>query len=84
MVTLTMFLKKIRLRTILISSFLFILFSHPENFMNGAQGIKDFLGNFLGLICATGLAVNAVIIRSAKKISLVPSAMVGKLMVILS
>ena len=41
----------------------------------------DFLGNFLGLICATGLAVGAVIIRSAKKVSLVPSAMVGKLMV---
>ena len=41
----------------------------------------DFLGNFLGLICATGLAINAVIIRSAKKISLVPSAMVGKLVV---
>ena len=41
----------------------------------------NFLGNFLGLICATGLAVGAVIIRSAKKISLVPSAMVGKLMV---
>ena len=43
----------------------------------------DFLGNFLGLICATGLAVNAVIIRSAKKMSLVPSAMVGKLIVAL-
>ena len=43
----------------------------------------DFLGNFLGLICATGLAVNAVIIRSAKKMSLVPSAMVGKLAVAL-
>tara|TARA_Y100000590_G_scaffold30139_1_gene33477 strand:- start:650 stop:1516 length:867 start_codon:yes stop_codon:yes gene_type:complete len=43
----------------------------------------DFLGNFLGLICATGLAVNAVIIRSAKKISLVPSAMLGKLLVAL-
>ena len=41
----------------------------------------DFLGNFLGLVCATGLAVNAVIIRSAKKISLVPSAMIGKLIV---
>ena len=44
---------------------------------------NDFLGNFLGLICATGLAVGAVIIRSAKKISLVPSAMLGKLMVAL-
>jgi len=43
----------------------------------------DFLGNFLGLICATGLAVNAVIIRSAKKINLVPSAMIGKLLVAL-
>jgi len=41
----------------------------------------DFLGNFLGLVCAAGLAVGAVIIRSAKKISLVPSAMIGKLMV---
>jgi len=43
----------------------------------------DVLGNFLGLICATGLAVGAVIIRSAKKINLVPSAMIGKLMVTL-
>jgi len=43
----------------------------------------DFLGNFLGLVCAAGLAVGAVIIRSAKKISLVPSAMMGKLMVTL-
>ena len=43
----------------------------------------DFLGNFLGLVCAMGLAVGAVIIRSAKKISLVPSAMIGKLIVTL-
>ena len=43
----------------------------------------DLLGNFFGLICATGLAVGSVIIRSAKKISLVPSAMMGKLMVAL-
>ena len=43
-----------------------------------------FLGNFFGLICATGLAmIGAVIIRSAKKINLVPSAMMGKLMVAL-
>ena len=41
----------------------------------------DFLGNFLGLVCATGLAANAVIIRSAKKINLLPSAMIGKLVV---
>ena len=43
----------------------------------------DFLGNFLGFVCAIGLAVGAVIIRSVKKISLVPSAMMGKLMVTL-
>ena len=48
-----------------------------------ALDVGDFLGNFLGLVCATGLAVGAVIIRSAKKISLVPSAMMGKLMVAL-
>ena len=29
----------------------------------------DVLGNVLGLICATGLAVGAVIIRSAKKLA---------------
>ena len=40
----------------------------------------DFLGNFLGLVAAMGLAIGANIIRSAKKISLVPSAMLGKLM----
>ena len=43
----------------------------------------DLLGNLLGLVCAAGLASGAVIIRSAKKISLVPSAMLGKLMVAL-
>ena len=49
----------------------------------GAIDTGDFFGNFLGLIVATGLAVNAVVIRSAKKISLVPSAMFGKLVVAL-
>ena len=43
----------------------------------------DLLGNLLGLVCALGLAIGAVIIRSAKKISLVPSALMGKLMVTL-
>jgi len=47
----------------------------------GSLEAGDFLGNFFGLITASGLAVGAVIIRSAKKISLVPSAMLGKLMV---
>ena len=43
----------------------------------------DILGNALGLLTAFGLAVGAVIIRSAKKIDLVPSAMFGKLLVAL-
>ena len=43
----------------------------------------DMLGNALGLLTALGLAVGAVIIRSKKKISLVPSAMIGKLLVAL-
>jgi drug/metabolite transporter (DMT)-like permease len=43
----------------------------------------DLLGNVLGLLTALGLAVGAVIIRSAKKIDLVPSAMFGKLLVAL-
>ncbi len=41
----------------------------------------DLLGNALGLLTAFGLATGAVIIRSAKKIDLVPSAMFGKLLV---
>jgi len=43
----------------------------------------DIIGNALGLLTALGLAVGAVIIRSVKKIDLVPSAMFGKLLVAL-
>ena len=43
----------------------------------------DILGNALGLLTAFGLAVGAVIIRSARKIDLCPSAMFGKLRVAL-
>ena len=43
----------------------------------------DLLGNALGLLTAMGLAIGAVIIRSVKKIDLVPSAMLGKLLVAL-
>jgi drug/metabolite transporter (DMT)-like permease len=48
-----------------------------------AMDAGDILGNFFGLITASGLAVGAVIVRSAKKINLVPSAMFGKLLVAL-
>jgi drug/metabolite transporter (DMT)-like permease len=44
----------------------------------------DILGNALGLLTAFGLAVGAVIVRSARKIDLVPSAMFGKLLVALT
>ena len=46
-----------------------------------AMDTGDLLGNTLGLLTAFGLAVCAVIVRSAKKIDLVPSAMFGKLLV---
>jgi len=48
-----------------------------------AMDTGDLLGNALGLLTALGLAVGAVIIRSAKKINLVPSAMFGKFLVAL-
>ena len=55
-----------------------VIYIFKDSFERG-----DVLGNFLGLICATGLAIGAAIIRSAKKINLVPSAMMGKLLVAL-
>ncbi len=43
--------------------------------------LGNIYGDILGLITALGLAVGAVTIRSAKKKNLVPSAVVGKLIV---
>ena len=45
--------------------------------------IGNFLGDIFGLITALGLAVGAVIVRSAKNRNLVPSAVVGKFIVAL-
>ena len=45
--------------------------------------LGNFFGDILGLVAAMGLAVGAVIIRSAKKINLVPSAVVGKFIIAL-
>ena len=45
--------------------------------------LGNFFGDILGFVAAMGLAVGAVIIRSAKKINLVPSAVVGKLIIAL-
>ena len=45
--------------------------------------IGNFYGDIFGLIAALGLAIGAVIIRSGKKLNLVPSAVIGKLFVAL-
>ena len=45
--------------------------------------LGSFFGDILGFVAAMGLAVGAVIIRSAKKLNLVPSAVVGKLIIAL-
>ncbi|MDC3074240.1 DMT family transporter, partial [Candidatus Pelagibacter sp.] len=43
--------------------------------------LGNIFGDLLGLICALGLAIGAVTIRSAKTNNLVPAAVVGKLLV---
>ncbi len=45
--------------------------------------LGNFFGDLFGLITALGLAVGAVIVRSAKNKDLVPAAVIGKLMVAL-
>ena len=43
--------------------------------------LGSIFGDLLGLLCALGLAIGAVTIRSAKNKNLVPAAVVGKLIV---
>ena len=43
--------------------------------------LGNIFGDILGLVCALGLAVGAVTIRSARKKNLVPAAVVGKMVV---
>jgi len=43
--------------------------------------LGNFFGDIFGLITASGLAIGAVVVRSAKEKNLVPSAMMGKLLV---
>jgi len=43
--------------------------------------LGNFFGDFMGFVTATGLAVNAVLVRSAKDRDLLPSAVIGKLCV---
>ena len=43
--------------------------------------LGNILGDIFGFVTALGLAIGAIIIRSAKEKNLVPSAMIGKLLV---
>jgi len=43
--------------------------------------LGNFFGDIFGLITATGLAIGAVVVRSAKERNLVPSAAIGKFLV---
>ena len=43
--------------------------------------LGNFFGDIFGLITATGLAIGAIVVRSAKDRNLVPSAVIGKLFV---
>ena len=43
--------------------------------------LGNILGDIFGFVTALGLAIGAVVIRSAKEKNLVPSAMIGKLLV---
>ena len=43
--------------------------------------LGNFFGDIFGLITATGLAIGAIVVRSAKDRNLVPSAVIGKLVV---
>ena len=57
-------------------TFFSIIYIFSDSFKLG-----NLYGDFLGFITAIGLAVGAVIIRSAKSKNLVPAAVVGKLFV---
>ena len=48
---------------------------------NDSIKLGNIIGDIFGIITAFGLAVGAVVIRSAKKSNLVPGAVIGKLIV---
>merc|ERR1711991_422132 len=49
----------------------------------GSLKVGNILGDVLGFITAAGLAAGATLIRAGKEVNLVPSAVVGKLVVAL-
>ena len=60
----------------IIVTFLAVLYIFSDSLKLG-----NFFGDILGFVTAVGLAIGAVIIRSAKSKNLVPAAVVGKLFV---
>jgi len=60
----------------IIVTFLAVLYIFSDSLKLG-----NFFGDILGFVTAVGLAVGAVIIRSAKSKNLVPAAVIGKLFV---
>ena len=60
----------------IIVTFLAVLYIFSDSLKLG-----NFFGDILGFVTAIGLAVGAVVIRSAKSKNLVPAAVVGKLFV---
>ena len=62
--------------TAIIITFLAVIF-----IFNDSIKLGNIIGDIFGIITAFGLAVGAVVIRSAKKRNLVPGAVIGKLIV---
>jgi drug/metabolite transporter (DMT)-like permease len=62
---------------------IFITFLAAVYIFYDSLKLGNFFGDILGLITALGLAVGAVVIRSARDKNLIPAAVVGKLFVAL-
>ena len=60
---------------------IFVTFLAVLYIFSDSLKLGNFFGDILGFVTAVGLAVGAVIIRSAKSKNLVPAAVVGKLFV---
>ena len=60
---------------------IFITFLAVSYIFYDSIQLGNFFGDIFGFITATGLAIGAVVVRSAKDRNLVPSAAMGKLLV---
>jgi drug/metabolite transporter (DMT)-like permease len=63
------------------STAIIITFGAAVYIFYDSMQLGNFFGDLFGLITALGLAIGAVIVRSAKNKDLVPAAVIGKLMV---